>query len=50
LGYGILLSLLQIGDMPHYRTVKNMELFATEVIPYLRKEFQGMQEKWAQAA
>ena len=50
LGYGILLSLLQIGDMPHYRTVKNMELFATEVMPYLRKEFQGMEEKWAQAA
>ncbi len=50
LGYGILLSLLQIGAMPHHQTIKNMELFATEVIPYLQKEFRGMQEKWAQAA
>ena len=50
LGYGILLSLLQIGDMPHYRTIKNMELFATEVMPYLKKEFQDMPEKWDRAA
>ncbi len=50
LGYGILLSLLQIGDMPHHRTIKNMELFATEVMPYLKKEFQDMPEKWDRAA
>jgi hypothetical protein len=30
--------------------VKNMELFATEVMPVLRDEFKGMQEKWAKAA
>lgn len=50
LGFGLLLALLQFGDMPHYRTVKNMELFATEVMPFLREEFRGMQEKWASAA
>jgi alkanesulfonate monooxygenase SsuD/methylene tetrahydromethanopterin reductase-like flavin-dependent oxidoreductase (luciferase family) len=38
LDFGIVLALLQFGDMPHHRTVKNMELFATEVMPYLRKE------------
>lgn len=27
------------GDTPHWKTVKSMELFATEVAPVLRKEF-----------
>jgi alkanesulfonate monooxygenase SsuD/methylene tetrahydromethanopterin reductase-like flavin-dependent oxidoreductase (luciferase family) len=36
LGFGLLPVLLQFGDMPHHKTVKNMELFATEVMPYLR--------------
>jgi alkanesulfonate monooxygenase SsuD/methylene tetrahydromethanopterin reductase-like flavin-dependent oxidoreductase (luciferase family) len=35
LGFGNLCALLQFGDMPHDRTVKNMELFATEVMPAL---------------
>jgi hypothetical protein len=26
-----------VGDMPHYRTVKSMELFATQVMPALRR-------------
>jgi len=50
LGFGLLLALLQFGDMPYHRTVKNMELFATEVMPFLREEFKGMQERWAAAA
>ena len=50
LGFGLLLALLQFGDMPHHRTVKNMELFATEVMPALRAEFKDMQEKSAKAA
>jgi len=33
LGFGNLCAVLQIGDMPHHRTIKNMELFATEVMP-----------------
>lgn len=36
LGFALLPVLLQFGDMPHYKTVKNMELFATEVMPHLR--------------
>jgi alkanesulfonate monooxygenase SsuD/methylene tetrahydromethanopterin reductase-like flavin-dependent oxidoreductase (luciferase family) len=38
LRFGVVLALLQFGDMPHHRTVKNMELFATEVMPHLRAE------------
>jgi len=49
-GFGLLLALLQFGDMPHYRTVKNLELFASDVMPALREEFKGMQQKWAKAA
>jgi alkanesulfonate monooxygenase SsuD/methylene tetrahydromethanopterin reductase-like flavin-dependent oxidoreductase (luciferase family) len=41
LGFGIFIPLLQIGDMPHYRTVKNMELFATEVMPYFKQSTDG---------
>jgi hypothetical protein len=26
-----------VGDMPHYRTVKSMELFAKQVMPALRR-------------
>ena len=36
MGFGLLCALLHIGDMPHHRTVKNMELFAREVMPHLR--------------
>jgi alkanesulfonate monooxygenase SsuD/methylene tetrahydromethanopterin reductase-like flavin-dependent oxidoreductase (luciferase family) len=39
LNFGIVLALLQFGDMPHQRTIKNMELFASEVMPTLRKRF-----------
>jgi len=50
LGFGLLLALLQFGDMPYHRTVKNMELFATEVMPALRAEFKDMQAQWTKAA
>lgn len=42
LGFGILMAILQIGDMPHHRTVKNMELFATHVMPALKDEFSNL--------
>ena len=32
------------------KPVKNMELFATEVMPALREEFKDIQERWARAA
>ena len=41
LNFGLLLPLLHFGDMPHDRTIKNMELFATEVMPFLKREFKG---------
>ena len=28
---------LQLADMPHWKTVKNLTLFAEEVLPRLRK-------------
>lgn len=39
IGFGNLLSILQFGDMPHDKCMRNMELFAKEVMPKLRKEF-----------
>lgn len=36
IGFGHLLSLLQFGTLPAELTRKSMELYATEVIPYLR--------------
>jgi alkanesulfonate monooxygenase SsuD/methylene tetrahydromethanopterin reductase-like flavin-dependent oxidoreductase (luciferase family) len=39
MGHGLLMALLQIGDMPRDRTRRNMELFAREVMPALRAEF-----------
>jgi len=50
LRFGLLLALLHFGDMPHHRTVKNMELFATEVMPHLRREFAAMGESQARIA
>ena len=39
LNYRILLTAFQLGNMPHHLAMKNMELFAREVMPYLREEF-----------
>ncbi len=36
LGYGRLIGLLHFGSLPHELTVKNMTLFAKEVLPYIR--------------
>jgi alkanesulfonate monooxygenase SsuD/methylene tetrahydromethanopterin reductase-like flavin-dependent oxidoreductase (luciferase family) len=36
LGFGQIIGLFALGDMPHERTVANMELFASEVMPVLR--------------
>jgi alkanesulfonate monooxygenase SsuD/methylene tetrahydromethanopterin reductase-like flavin-dependent oxidoreductase (luciferase family) len=47
IGFGHLLSLLQFGTLPAELTRKSMELYATEVIPYLRANAAG---KVAEAA
>jgi alkanesulfonate monooxygenase SsuD/methylene tetrahydromethanopterin reductase-like flavin-dependent oxidoreductase (luciferase family) len=36
MGYGRLVGLLHFGSLPHELTVKNMTLFAEEVLPFLR--------------
>jgi hypothetical protein len=38
LGTGVILSLFQIGSMPHELALKSMNLFATEVMPQVRAE------------
>jgi alkanesulfonate monooxygenase SsuD/methylene tetrahydromethanopterin reductase-like flavin-dependent oxidoreductase (luciferase family) len=38
-GCGILQGIFQVGSMPHEMAMKNMELFATEVMPAIRAEF-----------
>jgi alkanesulfonate monooxygenase SsuD/methylene tetrahydromethanopterin reductase-like flavin-dependent oxidoreductase (luciferase family) len=50
LNFGLLLPLLHFGDMPHERTIKNMELFASELMPFLRREFKNMEANRSQAA
>jgi alkanesulfonate monooxygenase SsuD/methylene tetrahydromethanopterin reductase-like flavin-dependent oxidoreductase (luciferase family) len=39
LGTGNLLGLFQLGSLPHDLTVKNMQLFAEQVLPKLRSAF-----------
>jgi alkanesulfonate monooxygenase SsuD/methylene tetrahydromethanopterin reductase-like flavin-dependent oxidoreductase (luciferase family) len=39
LGTGNLLGLFQLGTLPADKTRRNLELFASEVMPRLRKEF-----------
>ena len=50
LNFGLLLPLLHFGDMPHDRTITNMELFASDVMPFLKREFKAMEDKWSRAA
>ena len=50
LGFGLLLPLLHAGDMPHHRVIKNMDLFAADVMPALREEFSAMSQRWLEAA
>jgi len=49
LGFGIMPILFQFGDMPHHKVIKNMDMFAAEVMPQLRAEFKG-RSGWAKAA
>ena len=37
-GAGRVIAVLHAGDMPHWKTVKNMTLFAEEVVPRVRGE------------
>src|SRR5207248_4786507 len=41
LGYGRLIGLLHFGTLSHELTVKNMTLFAEEVLPFLRTLGEG---------
>ena len=50
LRFGLLLGLFQIGDMPHHRFVKNMDLFASQVMPRLREEFREWDQRWKAVA
>ncbi|HLF99704.1 MAG TPA: LLM class flavin-dependent oxidoreductase [Acidimicrobiia bacterium] len=49
LGAGRLLGLFQVGSLPHDLTMKNLGLFAEQVMPALRKEF-PTGPAWAEAA
>jgi len=40
-GCGIVQGIFQVGSMPHEQAMRNMELFAREVMPSLREEFPG---------
>lgn len=40
LGVGNVLTLLQLGSLPADLTRKNTDLFAGEVMPFLRKQFE----------
>ncbi len=35
LGFGVRPVLLYFGNMPHDKTLKNIEMFATKIIPHL---------------
>ena len=38
-----LMPLFQIGSLPHNLATKSANLFATEVLPYIRKEMERFQ-------
>ena len=48
LRFGNLIALLQIGSMPHHLTVKNLTLFAEEVMPRIRNIWSedGWEHRW----
>lgn len=37
-GAGILMAQFQVGDMPHDKVMRSMELFASDVMPYLERD------------
>jgi alkanesulfonate monooxygenase SsuD/methylene tetrahydromethanopterin reductase-like flavin-dependent oxidoreductase (luciferase family) len=46
LNVGHLMVLMQWGDMPKEKVQKSTELFAKEVMPYLRGKFSNWEDKW----
>jgi len=44
LGFGQVITLMGVGDMPHYRTIKSMELFSGQVMPALRRRSAAQRE------
>jgi alkanesulfonate monooxygenase SsuD/methylene tetrahydromethanopterin reductase-like flavin-dependent oxidoreductase (luciferase family) len=51
-GTGIFMGLFQVGDMPHDKTTRNLELFAEKVMPHLPRPAQeaGPERQPAQVA
>ena len=47
---GHLMTLLQIGSMPRHQAMKNMELFAKEVMPGLKDIWNDYEDHWWPAA
>ena len=43
---GNLMLLLQFGDMPRHRALKNTELFGTEVLPYIKDLWSEYETRW----
>ena len=43
---GHLMTLLQIGSMPRDLTMKNTEMFATQVKPYLEDMWDEYEDRW----
>jgi alkanesulfonate monooxygenase SsuD/methylene tetrahydromethanopterin reductase-like flavin-dependent oxidoreductase (luciferase family) len=48
IGLGQLCTILQFGTLPHELTKKNMELFATEVMPHFRNRVRQEQTEAAE--
>jgi hypothetical protein len=46
LGVGHLMLLLQLGNLSHERTLRNVELVATQVLPHLRDIWSEWEDKW----
>jgi alkanesulfonate monooxygenase SsuD/methylene tetrahydromethanopterin reductase-like flavin-dependent oxidoreductase (luciferase family) len=46
LGVGHLMMLLQLGNLSHERTMRNVELTATKVLPHLRDLWSEWDDKW----
>lgn len=49
-GAGIFMGAFQVGDMPHIKVMKNLELFAKEVMPHLPRTRHNYMEKRPLAA
>lgn len=38
LGFGTIMGFFHFGSMPHHLAVKNLRLFAEEVLPHVRED------------